>query len=77
MTPIVRLDPPPCCEEYVSGPIRPWIPQWWAEEGDRTITFGSDAHTTDWLAGNFYKAMAMAEHFGFQPDRRPEDFWSR
>jgi len=38
---------------------------------------GSDAHTTDWLAGNFYEAMAMAEHFGFQPGRRPEDFWSR
>jgi len=72
----VRPDPPPCCDEYVGGPIR-WIPQWRAEEGGRKITFGSDAHTTDWLAGDFYEAMAMAEHFGFQPDRRPEDFWSR
>lgn len=64
-------------ELNVGGPIRPWIPQWWAEEGGRAITFGSDAHTTDWLAGNFYEAMAMAEHFGFQPGRRPEDFWTR
>ncbi len=64
-------------ELNVGGPIRPWIPQWWAEEGGRAISFGSDAHTTDWLAGNFYEAMAMAEHFGFRPGRRPEDFWTR
>ena len=64
-------------ELNVGGPIRPWIPQWWAEEGGRAITFGSDAHTTDWLAGNFYEAMAMAEHFGFRPGRHPEDFWTR
>ena len=64
-------------ELNVGGPIRPWIAQWWAEEGGRAVTFGSDAHTTDWLAGNFYEAMAMAEHFGFRPGRRPEDFWNR
>ncbi len=59
-------------ELNIGGPIRPWIPQWWAEEGGRAIT-----HTTDWLARNFYVAMAMAEHFGFHPGRRPEDFWTR
>src|SRR5829696_9525767 len=64
-------------ELNIGGPIRPWIAQWWAEEGGRAITFGSDAHTTDWLAGNFYEAMAMAEHFGFRPGHRPEDFWTR
>ena len=64
-------------ELNVGGPLRPWIPQWWAEEGGRAISFGSDAHTTDWLAGNFYEAMAMAEHFGFRPGHRPEDFWTR
>lgn len=64
-------------ELNVGGPLRPWIPQWWAEEGGRTLTFGSDAHTVDWLAGNFYEAMAMAEHLGFRPGRRPADFWTR
>jgi histidinol-phosphatase (PHP family) len=64
-------------ELNIGGPIRPWIPQWWAEEGGRAITFGSDAHATDWLAGNFYEAMAMADHFGFRPGRQPEDFWTR
>jgi histidinol-phosphatase (PHP family) len=64
-------------ELNIGGPLRPWIPQWWSEEGGRTITFASDAHTTDALAGNFYEAMAMAEHFGFRRGRRPEDFWTR
>ena len=64
-------------ELNIGGPLRPWIPQWWSEEGGRAITFASDAHTTDALAGNFYEAMAMAEHFGFRPGRRPEDFWTR
>lgn len=64
-------------ELNIGGPIRPWIPQWWAEEGGRTVTFGSDAHTPDSVANNFYEAMAMAEHFGFRPGRRPQDFWTR
>jgi histidinol-phosphatase (PHP family) len=64
-------------ELNIGGPIRPWIPQWWREEGGQAVAFASDAHTTDWLAGNFYEAMAMAEHFGFHPGRRPQDFWTR
>lgn len=64
-------------ELNIGGPIRPWIPQWWREEGGRAITIASDAHDPDWLASNFYEAMAMAEHFGFRPGRHPEDFWTR
>jgi histidinol-phosphatase (PHP family) len=64
-------------ELNIGGPLRPWIPQWWSEEGGRAITFASDAHTTDALASNFYEAMAMAEHFGFRQGRHPEDFWTR
>jgi histidinol-phosphatase (PHP family) len=64
-------------ELNIGGPLRPWIPQWWSEEGGRAITFASDAHTADALAGNFYEAMAMAEHFGFRQGRHPEDFWTR
>lgn len=54
-----------------------WIPQWWAEEGGRTVSFGSDAHDAASLAANFPEAMAMLEHFGFQPGARPEDLWTR
>lgn len=64
-------------ELNIGGPIRPWIPQWWREEGGRAITIASDAHTPDRLGSNFYEAMAMAEHFGFRPGRRPQDFWTR
>jgi hypothetical protein len=68
-------------ELNVGGPLRPWIPQWWSEEGGRAITFASDAHTTDALAGNFYEATAMAEHFGFRqglldPLTVPDGRWS-
>lgn len=56
---------------------RSWIPQWWAEEGGSTVTFGSDAHVPEALADNFPEAVAMLEHFGFRPGRRAEDFWSR
>lgn len=55
----------------------PWIPQWWAEEGGRAVSFGSDAHHPDTLAANFPEAMAMVESFGFRPGSRPEDFWTR
>jgi len=54
-----------------------WVPQWWSEEGGRAITFGSDAHVPEALAGNFPEAVAMVEYFGFTPGRRPEDFWTR
>jgi hypothetical protein len=64
-------------ELNVGGPLRPWIPQWWSEEGGRAITLASDAHTTDALANNFFEAMATAEHFGFRQGRQPEDFWTR
>ena len=57
--------------------LRPWIPQWWAEEGGRAVTFGSDAHQHRGLAANFPEATAMAESFGFVPQRHPEDFWTR
>ena len=64
-------------EMNVGGWLRPWIPQWWSEEGGRAVSFGSDAHTEDLLANNFPEAMAMAEYHGFRPGRRPEDFWLR
>ena len=64
-------------EMNVGGRLRPWIPQWWSEEGGRSISFGSDAHVPEMLADNFPEAMAMVEYYGFRPGRRPEDFWTR
>lgn len=55
----------------------PWIPQWWAEEGGRAVTFGSDAHGPHSLAAHFPEAMAMVESSGFGPGSRSEDFWTR
>lgn len=57
--------------------LRPWIPQWWREEGGRAVTFGSDAHVPEALADNFPEAVAMVEYHGFTPGRRPQDFWTR
>lgn len=57
--------------------LRPWIPQWWAEEGGRAVSFGSDDHATRGLAANFPEAVALLDHVGFAPGRRPEDFWTR
>lgn len=54
-----------------------WIPEWWAQEGGRAITFGSDAHESTSIARNFPEATAMAEAFGFRPGRTPEAFWTR
>jgi len=64
-------------EMNTGRPLRPWIPQWWAEEGGRAVTFGSDDHHTDGLAANFSEATALVEQFGFRPGRRPEDLWTR
>jgi histidinol-phosphatase (PHP family) len=61
----------------VGGKIRPWVAQWWSEEGGWAITFGSDAHGPDWVGRNFSEAVTMAQSFGFRPGRKPADFWTR
>lgn len=63
--------------EMNTGRLWSWIPQWWAEEGGRAVTFGSDAHTPEALARNFPEAVAMLEHYGFRAGRRSWDFWTR
>jgi histidinol-phosphatase (PHP family) len=57
--------------------LRSWIPQWWAQERGRAVSFGSDAHGPDDLAASFPEAVAMVEAFGFRAGSRPEDFWTR
>jgi len=56
--------------------LRPWIPQWWREEGGRAVAFGSDIHVPEALADSFPEAVAMVEHFGFRTGCQPEDFWT-
>ncbi len=55
----------------------PWMPQWWSEEGGRSVSFGSDAHFPEKLADGLPEAVAMVEYFGFRPGSRPEDLWTR
>jgi len=55
----------------------PWVPEWWAQEGGKEVSFGSDAHWPSSLAAFFPEAMAMVEAFGFSPGHHPEDFWTR
>ena len=57
--------------------LRPWIPQWWAEEGGRAVSFGSDSHTPLALAANFPEATAMLEALGFRRGSDPRELWRR
>ncbi|MGM7665887.1 PHP domain-containing protein [Microbacterium sp. A93] len=63
--------------EMNTGRLWSWIPQWWAEEGGRAVTFGSDAHTPDAVARNFPEATAMLEHYGFRAGANSWDLWTR
>ncbi|MGH1548861.1 PHP domain-containing protein [Leifsonia poae] len=54
-----------------------WVVQWWAEEGGRTISFASDAHTPDAIASNFPEAVILAESFGFRAGATPGELWVR
>lgn len=63
--------------EMNTGRLWPWLPRWWAQEGGRAVTFGSDAHFPELVARNFPEAAEMVEAFGFRPGSRPEDPWVR
>ena len=54
-----------------------WVVQWWAEEGGRTISFASDAHTPDAIASSFPEAVILAEAFGFRQGAGAADLWTR
>lgn len=55
----------------------PWMPRWWAEEGGRAVTFGSDAHVPEDLARGFPDTVEMIEALGFRGGPRPQDPWQR
>ena len=56
------------------GPV---VLNWWREEGGRTISFGSDAHSPDALAAGFEFARKLAAAAGFKPQADPAAFWYR
>lgn len=63
--------------EMSAALLQPWMPQWWAEEGGRAVSFASDAHVPSSLGVRFAEAVAMVEAAGFRPGRRVEDLWVR
>jgi histidinol-phosphatase (PHP family) len=63
--------------EMNTGRLWPWLPRWWAQEGGRSITFGSDAHDPELVARNFPEAAEMVTALGFRPGEQPEDPWRR
>ncbi len=54
------------------GPV---VLNWWREEGGRSISFGSDAHSPDALAAGFELAREVVASAGFRPQADPAAFW--
>lgn len=53
----------------------PGVLRWWREEGGRAISFGSDAHSPEYLAAGFDAAREAAEAAGFKAGDDPCAFW--
>ncbi|PRY11483.1 PHP domain-containing protein [Kineococcus rhizosphaerae] len=66
-----------CLEINTRLPLHPTILRWWAEEGGRRVTFGSDAHEARFVGTGFAQAGERASAAGFAPGRRPGDPWVR
>jgi histidinol-phosphatase (PHP family) len=51
--------------------------RWWHELGGEAVSFGSDAHAPDKIAGGFELATQVVEAAGFKPARDPMALWRR
>ena len=51
--------------------------RWWHQEGGQAVSFGSDAHDPDKVAGGFPVAMQVVEAAGFKPSDDPMALWHR
>lgn len=51
--------------------------RWWHELGGEAVSFGSDAHAPDKIAGGFELATQIVEAAGFKPAREPMALWRR
>ncbi|WP_326567421.1 PHP domain-containing protein [Amycolatopsis rhabdoformis] len=50
---------------------------WWAAEGGRVLSFGSDAHAPELVGHGFTCAAELAASCGFRAGRTPHDLWVR
>jgi histidinol-phosphatase (PHP family) len=57
--------------------LEPTLLRWWWETGGGAVSFGSDAHRPDAVAGGFADAAALAGAVGFRPGRHPYEHWIR
>jgi len=55
----------------------PTVLRWWAEEGGRALSLGSDAHDPERIARGFELAGQVAEAAGFRPNDDPAGCWRR
>jgi histidinol-phosphatase (PHP family) len=55
----------------------PTVLGWWREEGGRAVSFGSDAHSPEFLAAGFKLARELATAAGFKPQDDPTGVWVR
>jgi histidinol-phosphatase (PHP family) len=51
--------------------------RWWHEVGGEAVSFGSDAHQPDKVAGGFELATQIVEAAGFKPSTDPAALWRR
>jgi histidinol-phosphatase (PHP family) len=51
--------------------------RWWHEVGGEAVSFGSDAHQPDKVAGGFELATQVVEAAGFKPSEDPAGLWRR
>jgi len=51
--------------------------RWWREVGGEAVSFGSDAHRPDKVAGGFGLATQVVQAAGFKPSADPMSLWRR
>jgi histidinol-phosphatase (PHP family) len=51
--------------------------RWWHEVGGEAVSFGSDAHDPDKVAGGFELATQIVQAAGFKPAKDPMALWHR
>jgi histidinol-phosphatase (PHP family) len=51
--------------------------RWWHEVGGEAVSFGSDAHDPEKIAGGFELATQIVQAAGFKPVEDPMAFWRR
>lgn len=55
----------------------PRVLEWWAQEGGRAVSFGSDSHEPGFIAAGFREAAQLAEAAGFRRNDHPAEHWLR